>query len=344
MVAVPPDEFGRDVSVRVTCAAAGLLAWALISAPAAAGQGGGKAPRPSATATYEAPRNAYGQPSLEGVWASNALLVLEATSKTPKLTVPEAEAKVLAAAAAEVMANGLDKALDPEAPAMLRAIEGFPLVRGQRHTRLVVEPADGMVPYTPEARKEARFPPKAPSFNNPEDRPAAERCLSGLGPPPLTTLNYANRLQIIQTRDHVVLHVEYGDDVRIIPFSGAHGPAFHSQLGDSIAHWEGDTLVIETVGMPDENRRHAFPTLLVPGDAKVIERLTRVSKTELDYQFTVVDPKTFTGPWLGEFSWFQTRQPMFEHACHEGNYSLPNILAGARHDEAAKLAAAAVAR
>jgi len=304
--------------VTAARAAIGLLACALISTPAAAGP----------------PRTAYGHPSLEGIWASNNLLVMEATSKTPNLIAPEAEAKALAAAAAELEAGGFERGLDPEAPALLRALDGFPLVRGERRTRLVVEPADGKLPYTPEARREVQRPPR-PSLDNPEDRPAAERCLSGVGPPPMTTLNYGTRLQIVQTRDHVVLHMEYGDDVRIVPYAAAHGPAFPTQLGDSIAHWEGPTLVIETVGMPDANRRHNFPTLLVPGDAKVIERLTRVSPSELDYQFTVVDPKTFSKPWLGEFSWSRTDQPMFEHACHEGNYSLPNILAGARQEEAA---------
>jgi hypothetical protein len=318
----------------LTRAAAGLCACALGLAPVAA--------RAGATAAADAaPRTAYGRPSLEGVWASNNLLVLEATSKTPKLTVPEAEAKALAAAAAEQEAGGFERGLDPEAPAMLRALDGFPRVRGERRTRLVVAPADGKVPYTPAARREVQSPGRQ-SFDNPEDRPAPERCLAGVGPPPMTTLNYGTRLRIVQTRDHVVLHMEYGDDVRIVPFAATHGPkAITTQLGDSIARWEGDTLVIETVGMPDANRRHNFPALLVPGDATVIERLTRVSPSELNYQFTVVDPKTFTGPWLGEFSWVATSQPMFEHACHEGNYSLPNILAGARHEEAAKAAAAA---
>ncbi|HEV2530312.1 hypothetical protein [Phenylobacterium sp.] len=323
--------------------AASLLACALLPLPAAAAgvaQARGRtAAPPPGQAAYVAPRTASGQPSLEGVWASNALLLLESTPRTPELTVPEPEAKALASAAAEAQAAGLDRALDPEAPAMLRATDGFPRVRGVRHTRLVVEPADGKIPYTPQARREAMGLGKPPSYDNPEDRPPVERCLVGLGAPPLTMLNYANRLQILQTRDHVVLHVEYGDDVRIIPFSATHGPPFKSQLGDSIARWEGDTLVIETVGLSDTNRRRLFPTLIVPGDSKVIERLTRVSKTELVYQFTIIDPKTFTAPWLAEFSWFQTPQPMFEHACHEGNYSLPNILAGARQEEAAKAAA-----
>jgi hypothetical protein len=325
-------------SVTLSRTVVGLLVCALGLAPevAKAGDAHGHAARQAPTAGP--PRTADGRPSLEGVWASNALLLLEATSKTPKLVVPEAEAKVLAAAAAEQMADGFDRGLDPEAPAMLRSLDGFPLVRGERRTRLVVEPADGKVPYTPAARRETQSPPRQ-SFDNPEDRPTPERCLSGVGTPPMTTLNYANRLRIVQTRDHVVLQSEYGDDVRIAPFTSAHRPkALTSQLGDSIARWEGDTLVIETVGQPDANRRHMFPTLLVTGEATVIERLTRVSASELDYQFTVIDPKTFSGPWLGEFSWFRTNQPMFEHACHEGNYSLPNILAGARHSEAAAAA------
>jgi len=247
---------------------------------------------------------------------------------------------VLATAAAEREAGGFERGLDPEAPAMLRALDGFPRVRGERHTRLVVQPADGLIPYTPDARREVQRPPRN-GYDNPEDRPTPERCLSGVGTPPMTTLSYATRLRIVQTRDHIVLHMEYGDDVRIVPIGAAHLPrVIKSQLGDSVGHWEGNTLVIETVGQPEANRFHNFPTLLVPSDATVIERLTRVSASELNYQFTVVDPKTFTGPWLGEFSWFQTGQPMFEHACHEGNYSLPNILAGARHDEAAKAAAA----
>ena len=93
--------------------------------------------------------------------------------------------------------------------------------------------------------------------------------------------------------------------------------------------------------MPDSDRIRLAPTLIVPGEATVIERLTPVSDRELLYQFTVVDPKVYAAPWLAEFSWFRTDKPMYEHACHEGNYSLPNVLAGARHEEAVAKAAAA---
>ena len=317
---------------------AGAIACALIAGPALAA----KAHAPGARADAP-PRAADGRPSLEGVWASNNMLVMEATAKSPDLVVPEAQAKVLAAAAAEQEAGGFERGLDPEAPAMLRSLDGFPRVRGQRHTRLVIQPTDGKLPYTEQARREVQRPPRN-GFDNPEDRPTPERCLSGVGTPPMTTLNYATRLRIVQTREAVVLQAEYGDDVRIARYAADHGPkaTWASQLGDSIAHWDGDTLVIETVAQPDANRRHAFPTLLVSGEATVIERLTRVSKDELNYQFTIVDPKTYAAPWLAEFSWFATSQPTFEHACHEGNYSLPNILAGARREDAARAAAAKV--
>jgi hypothetical protein len=95
------------------------------------------------------------------------------------------------------------------------------------------------------------------------------------------------------------------------------------------------------VGQPDADRDRIAPFLIVSGEATVIERLTPISSRELLYQFTVVDPKVYTAPWLGEFSWFRTAKPMYEHACHEGNYSLPNVLAGARHEEAVAKAAVA---
>ena len=138
----------------------------------------------------------------------------------------------------------------------------------------------------------------------------------------------------MQTRDAVVILTEYGPDLRVIPFTDKHGPLLQaSALGDAIAHWEGETLVIETIGMPAKDEIRPFPTLFVQSTAKVIERYTRVSKTELLYQYTVVDPAIYTAPWLAEYSLYATPKPIYEFACHEGNYSLPNILAGARREE-----------
>lgn len=220
--------------------------------------------------------------------------------------------------------------------------DGLSIVRGQRRTRALVLPADGKLPYSAAARKELSGPQPDRPADNPEQRPNAERCLVGAGQPPLSSFALDSQIQILRTPDHVVIHVEYGDDVRVVPLTKLHAPKVSwSRLGDSIGHWEGNTLVIETVGMPDADRFHIAPTLIVPGDATVIERLTPISGRELLYQFTVIDPKTYTAPWLGEFSWFRTKKLIYESACHEGNHSLPNILSGARYvDAVAKTAAA----
>ena len=273
-----------------------------------------------------------GHPSFDGTWKSNYVLVPEASAKTPKLVVSEAEAKVIAADVVErtVRQAGV---LDPEVGPLARATEGLPLVRGERRTRLLIQPADGEFPYTPEAKKEMSGPPKV-RFDNPEDMALSEQCLVGLGQPPLANLNFYTRLQMVHTPDHLVIRSEAGDDVRIIPFTREHSAMPHKFLGDSIAWWEGDTMVVETTRLPDASRRRIFPFTLVPGgDSKVIERFTRVSEKELVYQFTVIDPKAFSAPWLAEFSWYLTDDPTFEWACHEANHGLRGILSAARESE-----------
>lgn len=308
-------------------AAAGVFVCAALFAAGAADA----RPRPSKAAP----------PTLEGMWFVNFILPVEATPKTPRLVVTEAEARTLAVTLADDIAKDFTAQLDPEIPMLIRQVDGLALVRGQRRTRAVVLPADGRLPYTAAARKEAEGPPPTPSYDNPEQGSSAERCLVGSGQPPLNAFTYDSALQILVTRTAVVLHIEYGDDVRVVPITDRHGPEIlHGRLGDSIGHWEGKTLVIETVGQPDADRVHFYPVLIVPGAATVIERLTPVSDKELLYQFTVVDPAVYTAPWLGEFSWYRTKKPIYEHACHEGNYSFPNTLAAARYSE--KLAAGAV--
>jgi hypothetical protein len=131
-----------------------------------------------------------------------------------------------------------------------------------------------------------------------------------------------------------VIHTEYGDEARIIPFAVTHKPkALHSPIGDSIARWEGETLVVETIGLPDNDRVRAFSNLVVGADSTVIERFTRVAENELLYQYTVEDPSIYSAPWLAEYSLYKTSQRMFEHACHEGNLSVPHILMAQRENE-----------
>lgn len=323
-------------------AGGGLVLAAILQTPSVAAPPQAEAPRTLAPAAPFKARTALGQPNLEGMWAANFLMTFEADKDAPTLTLPEPEAKALSAARAKNTAAMFEKFLDPETPAQMQTVDGLPIVLGQRRTRLVTLPADGRLPYTDAARTELKRNGGDDKSDNPEDRGDTERCLVGDGQPPLTSFAFANQLQILQTRDYVVLHTEYGDDMRVIPFTDRHGPSlFSSRLGDSIARWEGDTLVIETVRQPDADRSRFWPVLLVPGNATVVERLTRVSARELLYQFTVIDPKVYAAPWSGEFSWFITDQPMYEHACHEGNYSMAGILAGARHDEAVAKAKAA---
>jgi hypothetical protein len=309
-----------------------VVSIALLAAPALAQ---GTAP-PVAKADYTAPRTSFGQPSLEGIWTQNFVILMESTTQAPMLVLPEAAAKQMADAVAKGIGDSLDRALDPEVPELMKAADGLPIVRGERRTRSVVLPADGKLPYTEAARKESRRGAPSNNAEHIEQRPNWERCITSLGLPPVTGVGTtsANPRQFIQTPGQIVIHTEYGDEARIIPFAVTHKPkALHSPIGDSIARWEGETLVVETIGLPDNDRVRAFSNLVVGADSTVIERFTRVAENELLYQYTVEDPSIYSAPWLAEYSLYKTSQRMFEHACHEGNLSVPHILMAQRENE-----------
>ena len=295
----------------------------------------------ASAADYRAPRTAYGQPDLQGVWNTNFVLPLEARPDMHSLVLPEAEARAYAKKIAGEASGFASLAIDGEVAdiAERTGAAGLAIVKGQRRTRQVVEPTNGVIPMTPRARGQVAFvenvirnsaePPIG--TDNPEQRRNWERCIVGQGQPPITITSDINPRQILQTRDAVVILTEYGPDLRIIPFAKDHGPAkLTGPLGDAIARWEGDTLVIETIRLPSADAVRPFPVLLVPKSAVVEERYTRVGPRELLYQYTVRDPAIYTGPWLAEYSLSRQAHPILEFACHEGNYSLPNILSGAR--------------
>ena len=301
----------------------------------------------AAAADYRAPRTAWGQPDLQGVWNTNFVLPLEAPPGGAPLVLPEAEARAYVRQLADGIRSLKAFEQDPEVADLSHSSEaaGLGVVRGQRRTRQIVQPADGRLPVTAAARRTINFvettlrnSTEAPfPTDGPEQRPNWERCLVGQGQPPVAIVTEINPRQILQTPEAVVILSEYGPDLRVIPFTTAHdnAPARASPLGDPIAHWEGDTLVIETTGLPGKDTVRPLPTLLVSPAAKVVERYTRVGPKALLYQYTVIDPQTYTAPWLAEYELALTPQPLFEFACHEGNYSLPNILAGARQKERA---------
>ena len=164
-------------------------------------------------------------------------------------------------------------------------------------------------------------------FDNPEDLALAERCLLGFsgGPPMLPSL-YNNYLRVMQTDTHVVILAEMVHDARIVRIDSEHGPEEMKRwLGDSIAHWDGDTLVVETRNFRNE-------TGLNGGDENLLitERFSRAKNGNLNYHFRVEDPTAWTAPWAGEYEWRDTDSRVFEYACHEGNYAMGNILRGAR--------------
>jgi hypothetical protein len=232
----------------------------------------------------------------------------------------------------------------------------YAAVDGQIRSSLVVDPPDGRVPpYNQKAQQrlaslrnrptsdaqESRDPGLEPpgSYDDPERRPLGERCLLGFGstsgPPALPDYFYNNLHQIVQTPSSVMILTEMVHDARIVRINGQHLPkTIRRWMGDSVGHWEGDTLVVDTTNFNDKTRfRGATENL------HVIERFTRVDDGSLLYRFTIEDPDTWDRPWTGEFTWPATDQPIYEYACHEANYALGDILRGARLREAEEAAA-----
>ncbi|MBS0334813.1 MAG: hypothetical protein JSS35_18740 [Proteobacteria bacterium] len=211
-------------------------------------------------------------------------------------------------------------------------------VRGEVRTSVIVDPPDGRLPYTPEGRGELIGHLRAQGdLNGPESRPPSERCLVGFGDPAAPPMLYMSQTtgdyQFVQTRDAFVIRAESNHDVRIVslrpdapPFAPAR--AWH---GVSRGRWDGDSLVFETSGFHAlEGLRSPPDQLYLSPDARVTERMTRLSANEILYEFRVEDPRLFSRPWRGEATFRRTPHHVLDYDCHEGNYALPNILRGAR--------------
>jgi len=219
-------------------------------------------------------------------------------------------------------------------------------VDGQPRTSIIIDPPDGRLPgYTDAARariaKNAELRRAAGSeYDHPELRPLAERCITSFGnnagPPMLPNYFYNNNYTIVQSKDTIVILTEMVHDARIVRMNGTHPPpAMRKWFGDSIGHWEGDTLVIETTNF---YQMHGFRNSWE--NLKVTERLSRKDARTINYRWTVEDPTTFTAPFTGELA-FNAMAPgemVYEYACHEANYGLEGVLSGARalEREAAK--------
>ena len=223
------------------------------------------------------------------------------------------------------------------------------LVDGQYPTSIIVDPVNGRQPSLTataraQAAERAASRPEnsgtawwmiengldAPGpYDDPEIRPLAERCLLGFsstGGPPMLPALYNNLKRIVQTDDYIMILIEMVHDARIIRLNQEHAPPnIRGWLGDSVGHWDGDTLVIDTTNFNDT------PALRgATRDLHVVERFTRLDANTLHYEFTVEDPNVWTAPWSGEYVWPVSNDRVYEYACHEANYSFQGILGGAR--------------
>src|SRR5262245_36808278 len=285
---------------------------------------------------YSVPRTEHGYPSFQGVWATEFLTMLERPPGVASLVANREQAEALA----KTMRALAPAVIDPQF--QLDNVGHLAMVKGEYRTSVIVDPVDGRMPFTEAGNKlavsiEAR---NEQAFDHPEQRPLSERCMENLGYAPIRPLPVVLRYQILQTRDVVVIVSEGPSGPRLIHLRGGPRPeVLRSIDGYSVGSWEGNTVVVNTTHLRAEDpaRDGIGRPLLLSRNSKIRERFTRVSDRELFYQFTIEDTGLYTRPWAGEFSMNRHDGPIYEYACHEGNYSLPNALRG-RQAEAANVA------
>src|SRR5579871_2719599 len=295
-------------------------------------------------ASWKVPRTADGHPSLDGIWSNATRTPLERPPEfAGKATISDAEAR-----AWEQKEHQAWQELDGTSEGPLHKLKGsegtgaynvlfydmgngLARIDGVKHTSMVIDPPDGKIPpMLPEARERNRRRPD--SVDDVKERSLSERCIitSMAGPPMLPTL-YNNNYQIVQSPDAIMVLVEEIHDVRLIHMNAKHQPPNVRQwMGDSIGHWEGDTLVVETTNFTDQTHFRGSSK-----DLKVTERFTRVDAKNILYRVTIEDPSTWAKPWTLELPFVAASGPIYEYACHEGNYAIEDILGGARNIEAA---------
>jgi hypothetical protein len=322
-------------------------------------------------AMAQVPKTSSGHPDLSGIWTNASLTPLSRARGVDKLVVDEPTAMKIAngTSIAGIPADDPEfnknaRYSDPTkgAPAKggadfgLKGYDSFWVtpgtmlgkVKGEYRTSNIVEPANGQLPYKDPAgiqKKQiagfTRYMTGNDPYEGPEATAISERCLIGFGQtggPGMLSVLYNNNYQFVLTDEHLMILVEMAHDVRVIPIfkDAATAKAGHKPnvikpwLGDSVAWWEGDTLVAETINVnPLQAENGSFP--LSP-KAVVTERLTRTGEKDIFYEFSVNDPDTYTQPWKAELS-FYPQSRVYEYACHEGNYGMHGILAGARLKE-----------
>ena len=333
-----------------------MTAVLLLTRMPVAGQSNTAAPKATAAAgTYKAPRTADGHPDFNGIWANNSATPLERLPEFKgRAMLTDEEVARLQRKAREIFSSGADAAFgddffkaaiaDDKDKASDRSSRSFDQVTGNysavwlverefdRRTSLITDPPDGrMPPMTPAAQKAfttdlgAALTGRA---DGPEDRPLSERCITfGI---PDTLAGYNSYYRFVQSKSAIAINTERIHDTRIIRMDGTPHVAKNVKLwlGDSRGRWEGDTLVVDTTNFaPGSGIRGSDENL------HLTERFTRVSPTKINYEFTIDDPTVWTKPWTAMIPLSQSKDEIYEYACHEGNYALPGVLGGARVKE-----------
>jgi hypothetical protein len=313
-----------------------VLAAALVTPLAAAAQ----------NSAYKAPRTPDGKPDISGTFNFATITPLQRPEAlSGKDTLSEQEAAEFEASENKRLNRDLFDPIKgapsagyaPRAQGGVLSYNEFWYERGNQLTRdkrtsLIVDPPDGRVPYTDETRKrnaETGRKLGAGFADHYTDRSLADRCLLGFNAgPPMVSGAYNNNVQIFQAPGYIAILNEMVHNARIIPTDGRPHGSIRQWSGDSRGRWEGETLVVETINFKQE-------TSLTGSSAstKVIERFTRVDPNTIRYEFRVEDPTTYTRPWSAVMPLNKTDEWLFEYACHEGNYGLFNIMAGARQKE-----------
>ena len=288
------------------------------------------------TATWTTPRTPDGQPDLQGVWTNVVVTPLErpsALAGREALTVDE-----VARLEERIAQRQIDRAPREGDPGTYNRF-WVPPGKVSTQTSLIVDPPDGrMPPLTPQGQKRADANIESGQggesrshlrgTDGPEQRTVWERCLTRVLP--RLPGGYNNNFQILQTPEHLVILMEMVHEPRIIPLDGRPHvrPSIRPWLGDSRGRWEGDTLVIETSNFSNKTNFRGSG-----GGLHLVERLTRVDAETINYEVTIADSTTFTRPWTAAFPLTKTAEQIYEYACHEGNYGMRNLLAGARAEE-----------
>ena len=309
---------------RVPVSLSALALFALLAAAPLAAQDG------------SVPRTPWGDPALSGAWTNATMTPLQRPADlADKEFLTDEEVAVRQGEVAE------RSSLDNRPRTQTGAYNEFWMERGSlnRRTSLVIDPPDGRLPALtgPEQQRQTLRTDSyiAARFDSWLDFNKLDRCITRGLPGAMMPGFYNHNYQIVQSEDHVVILVEMIHDARIVPLDGRGplDPQLRQWLGASRGHWDGDTLVIETTNFNDKITGRGGTTFGGSEHLTVVERITRVSEDAIDYEITVSDPTVWTEPFTVSTPMTAMDEGVWEYACHEGNYALPNILSGARAEE-----------